>query len=146
MTKKDDAPVREGLSLAEPDAEKDPGVYAVYPGLPDSQWVKFRTVLTDGILDQATEAANASGKYSNAKFRASLIKQMVLACNVQNRAKDPATENAYLDVKDDATLARLPTQFLLWLHGEINRCDGSIANVSKMVIAGKEVDFRMAVG
>lgn len=137
------APVREGLALAPAKGEEDSGICSVYPGLPKEQFVRFRTVLTDGVLDDATEAANAGGKYSNAKFRATLIRAMILESNVKNRAVDPTSgANPYFDLKDDATLARLPSAFTVWLTNEIQRCDGSIANVSKTTIAGREVDFR----
>jgi hypothetical protein len=106
----------------------------------------LRSVLTDGMLDAATEAANKGGKTSNAKFRASLVRQMVLKCNVKNRAIDPASGNPYLDLRDDATLAKLPAPFLAWLAGEINRCDGSVAGVSQVEIGGVMVTFRAAVG
>lgn len=135
---------REGLLLAVPEGQEDDGIYAVYPGLPQDQWVKFRTVLTDAILDQATEAANKTTPSSNATFRSTLIKLMVLKCNIKDRAKDPATENPYLDLKEDATLARLPSQFKLWLQGQINLCDGSLAGTSTVVIGGVPCTFRQA--
>ena len=136
---------RDGLSLAVPAGQDDDGVYAVYPGLPQDQWVKFRTVLTDAILDQATEAANRTTPSSNAVFRSTLIKLMVLKSNVKDRSVDPSTGgNPYLDLKDDAVLARLPSQFKLWLQQEINRCDGSVAHTSTVVIGGVPCTFRQA--
>jgi hypothetical protein len=137
-------PVREGLALAVPEGQEDPGVYAVYPSLPADQWVKFKTVLTDDILDQANEAGNKTSTFSNTRYRTTLIKLMVLKCNVKDRTKDPAAENPYVDLRDDATLARLPSQFKLWLQGEIQRCDGSLAKVSTVVIGGVPCSFRAA--
>lgn len=136
-------PAREGLALAPAKGEEssDGGVFAVYPGLPPEQWVKFRSVLTDSILDTATEAATRDGKVSNAVFRRTLIRAMVLDCNVKDRNKNPDVENAVFNLLDDVTLQRLPSQFLAWCAVQINRLDGSVAGKSKVVIAGRECDF-----
>lgn len=133
--------LREGLVLAE-NEDDDPGIHVLYPGLPKDQTVVIRSVLVDGMLDSATEAANRTGTYKNAIFRATLIKSMVLKCNVKNRKIDPASGNPYFDLKDDATLRKLPAPFLAWLAAEIQQCNGSVDRVSEVEIGGVMVTFR----
>lgn len=125
--------------------DADDGLYVRHPNMDKDEHVHLRRVLTDGIARLADEKANADGKYDAAIYRRELIKLMVLPdCRVRNAALPADHPNPWYDLKDDDTLAGLPVQFKVWLVNEINKCDGSIANVSKVKISGKEVDFRRA--
>ena len=121
------------------DGEQDRGIVVKYKDFADDEHVTLRSVLSDEIVDIATERANASGTYKASVYRAHLILQMVIDAEIVNaRTGKPITLS--LD-----GLRKLSPQFKGWLVGEINKCDGSVGGLSTIEINGVAVPFRAPV-
>jgi len=122
------------------DDEKDPGIVVKYAGFTDKEWVIIRSVLSDDIVDLASDRANAGGTYKASVYRAWIILQMTIDAEIIN----PRT-GSHITFSLDG-LKRLSPQFKMWLMGEINKCDGSIEGLSTIEINGVGVPFRPATG
>lgn len=128
--------------LVDPDDET--GVYIAYHGWDiREQWIKLRRVLSEEILEQATlEAAKAKlpNNQSNQRvFRQVLIERMVLDAQIKRRGGGyhPWTP---------ATIKKLPVALRLWIANQADNCDGSVAGLAQVEIAGLVADFRETGG
>lgn len=118
---------------------EDPGIYVRHGGMGEDEVVQLRTVLTDGILEAATEQANSRVKGKDAAYKTALILGMVLKETVILDARTGLPVQMTAD-----GIRGLSAQLKNWLLAEINKCDGSIAGLAEVEIKGKTVSFRQA--
>lgn len=126
------------IASVTPEDEDDSGLVVKHDGFDETEFVRLRTVLSDDILEAATEKANKTGKFVNRTFVTHLILGMVLDMHVI----DARTGKPY--ERTVAGIQSMPTQFRQWLQGEINRCDGSVAHLASIEINGVKLPFRKA--
>ena len=116
--------------------ETDPGVLVKHSAFDDEEFIKLRSVLTDGVLEGAREAAAKKPK-DGAAFQVALILASVLDWRIKD-ARKPGMPWIPLT---DSGIRSISPQVRLWVQERINELDGSIAPTATTTVAGKELPF-----
>lgn len=123
------------------DDTKDP-IIVKHHSFDEDEWVQLKRILDDDTVAACSQKATVNGKLVGKIY----MTELILANTIDCRIKDASKEGMPWVPLTKAGVESLSMPFRMWWRDEINMCDGSAAEHSKVEINGVLCDFRKADG